>query len=200
LIIPISLWVLQEACRQHRLWRQRGFAPLKVAVNVSAIQFARSNLAEKVSEVLAQYEMEPRYLELELTEGVVMRDIQDSARQIADLRALGVSISIDDFGTGYSSLSQLQKLDVDVLKIDRSFTAELCRTTPGEVLVRTIIEMSKALGMVVVAEGVETPEQFQKLRALGCDEMQGFLISRPVEPDRVESLFPGFVLDSHEPS
>ena len=127
LIIPISLWVLQEACRQHRSWRRAGYPPVKIAVNISATQFMRSNLAEKVAEVLAAYEMEARYLEVELTEGVLMRDAADSAGRIAELRALGVRISIDDFGTGYSSLGYLQRLPIDDLKIDKCFVQGIDR-------------------------------------------------------------------------
>jgi len=190
LIIPISLWVLQEACRQHRLWRQRGLAPVKIAVNVSAIQFARSNMAEKVAEALAQYDMEPRYLELELTEGVVMRDIEDSARQIAELRALGVSISIDDFGTGYSSLGYLQRLPIDDLKIDKCFVQGIEQPAGTQPLVEAIVGLAHGLKMTATAEGVETENELAVLGALGCDKVQGYLLGRPAPPDVAQALLP----------
>ncbi|MGA2551043.1 MAG: EAL domain-containing protein [Burkholderiaceae bacterium] len=199
-IVRIGEHVIELVCHQLKEWGRKGHPVLPVSLNVSPQEFQRTELIAALQAALARHALDPQLIEIEITESSTLGPHFDAQRRLAELREIGVRVLIDDFGTGYSSLSQLQKLDVDVLKIDRSFTAELCRTTPGEVLVRTIIEMSKALGMVVVAEGVETPEQFQKLRALGCDEMQGFLISRPVEPDRVESLFPGFVLDSHEPS
>ena len=191
LIIPMSLWVLQEACRQHRLWRQRGFAPVKIAVNVSAIQFARSNLAEEVAEVLAQHDMAPRYLELELSEGVLMRDIEDSARQIADLRALGVSVSIDDFGTGYSSLGYLQRLPIDDLKIDKCFVQGIEPPANTQPLVQAIVGLAHGLQMTATAEGVETENQLAALGALGCDRVQGYLLGYPAPPDHWESAWGG---------
>jgi EAL domain-containing protein (putative c-di-GMP-specific phosphodiesterase class I) len=179
LIIPISLWVLQEACRQHQVWRRAGYPPVKIAVNISATQFMRSNLAEKVAQVLAAHEMEPCYLELELTEGVLMRDAQDTARQIAELRALGVRISIDDFGTGYSSLSYLQRLPIDDLKIDRCFLQDIDRNASMQPLVQAIVGLAHGLNLTATAEGVETEDELAVLQALGCDQVQGFLLGRP---------------------
>lgn len=179
LIIPISLWVLQEACRQHQLWRRAGFPPVRVAVNISATQFTRSNLAEKVAEVLAANEMHPRYLEVELTEGVLMRDVEDSTRQIAELRELGVRISIDDFGTGYSSLSYLQRLPIDDLKIDKCFVEGIGQTASTQALVQAIVGLAHGLNMTATAEGVETENELAVLRALGCDRVQGYLLGRP---------------------
>jgi len=179
LIIPISLWVLQEACRQHQVWRRAGYPPVKIAVNISATQFMRSNLTEKVAQVLAAHEMEPCYLELELTEGVLMRDAQDTARQIAELRALGVRISIDDFGTGYSSLSYLQRLPIDDLKIDRCFLQDIDRNASMQPLVQAIVGLAHGLNLTATAEGVETEDELAVLQALGCDQVQGFLLGRP---------------------
>jgi len=189
LIIPISLWVLHEACRQHRRWRGLGFAPVKIAVNVSAIQFARSNMAENVAAVLAQHQIEPRYLELELTEGVVMRDIEDSARQIADLRALGVSISIDDFGTGYSSLGYLQRLPIDDLKIDKCFVQGMEQPAGTQPLVQAIVGLAHGLRVTATAEGVETEGELAALGALGCDKVQGYLLGRPAPPEGWEAAW-----------
>ena len=184
LIIPMSLWVLQEACRQHRLWRSMGYPPVKIAVNVSATQFMRSNLAEKVAEVLAAHQMEPCYLEVELTEGVLMRDAADSARQIAELRALGVRISIDDFGTGYSSLSYLQRLPIDDLKIDQCFVRGIDRAAGTQPLVQAIVGLAHGLHLTATAEGVETENELAVIRALGCDKVQGFLLGKPLPADQ----------------
>jgi EAL domain-containing protein (putative c-di-GMP-specific phosphodiesterase class I) len=183
LIIPFSVWVLREACRQHQQWRDSGFDPVKIAVNVSAIQFARSNLARAVAQILEEYDVEPRYLELELTEGVVMRDIADSARQIADLRELGVSISIDDFGTGYSSLSYLQRLPIDDLKIDKSFVSGIERPSTTQPLVKAIVGLAHSLKMTATAEGVETDMELAILGALGCDRVQGYFLGKPAVPE-----------------
>ncbi len=179
LIIPISFWVLQEACRQHQIWRHAGYPPVKIAVNISATQFMRSNLAEKVAQVLAAHEMEPRYLEVELTEGVLMLDAQDSARQIAELRALGVRISIDDFGTGYSSLGYLQRLPIDDLKIDKCFVQHIDQNARMQPLVQAIVGLAHGMKLTATAEGVETGDELAVLQALGCDQIQGYLLGRP---------------------
>ena len=187
LIIPISLWVLQEACRQHQVWRRAGYPPVKMAVNISATQFMRSNLAEKVAQVLAAHEMEPRYLEVELTEGVLMLDAQDTARQIAELRALGVRISIDDFGTGYSSLSYLQRLPIDDLKIDKCFVQQIDRNARMQPLVQAIIGLAHGMKLTATAEGVETDDELAVLQALGCDQIQGYLLGRPAPANHWET-------------
>jgi EAL domain-containing protein (putative c-di-GMP-specific phosphodiesterase class I) len=153
-------------------------------VNISATQFTRSNLAETVAEILAAHEMEPRYLEVELTEGVLMRDAADSARQIGELRALGVRISIDDFGTGYSSLGYLQRLPIDDLKIDKCFVQGIDGADGMQPLVQAIVGLAHGLNLTATAEGVETEDQLAVLRALGCDQVQGFLLGRPVPADQ----------------
>ncbi|MFN7993110.1 MAG: PAS domain S-box protein [Bryobacteraceae bacterium] len=185
LVIPFSIWVLREACRQHQMWREHGFAPVKIAVNVSAIQFARSNLARSVAQILEEYGVEARYLELELTEGVVMRDIADSARQITDLRELGVSISIDDFGTGYSSLSYLQRLPMDDLKIDQSFVRGIEQPSTTQPLVKAIVGLAHSMKMTATAEGVETEKELAVLAALGCDKVQGYFLGKPASAERL---------------
>lgn len=189
LIIPISLWVLQQACRQHQSWRRAGHPPVRMAVNVSATQFMRSNLSEKAAEILAEHAMEPRYLELELTEGMLMRDAEDSARQLTELRALGARISIDDFGTGYSSLSYLQRLPIDDLKIDKCFVQGIDKAPGTRALVQAIVGLAHGLNVTATAEGVETEEELAVLRALGCDRVQGFLLARPAPADDLEAFF-----------
>jgi diguanylate cyclase (GGDEF)-like protein/PAS domain S-box-containing protein len=189
LIIPIGLWVLREACRQHQKWCRSGFPQVRMAVNISATQFMRSNLAERVAEVLAEFEMEPRFLELELTEGVLMRDADDSALQIAELRTLGVRISIDDFGTGYSSLGYLQRLPIDDLKIDKCFVQGIGGAANTQRLVQAIVGLAHGLNVTATAEGVETEDELEVLRILGCDRVQGFLLGRPAPAEHWEHLW-----------
>ena len=166
MIVPIGAWVLAEACRQNAAWQASGRPGMKVAVNVSPMQFARADFVDTVSQALAQSGLEPPLLELELTENVVMRDLEESVRQMDRLRALGVSISIDDFGTGYSSLSYLRRLPIDTLKIDQSFLKELGNESNTIPLVQAIVTLAHGLGLTVVAEGVENRHQLEVL-ALG---------------------------------
>jgi EAL domain-containing protein (putative c-di-GMP-specific phosphodiesterase class I) len=175
-------------CAQLALWTKAGLAIVPVSLNISPQEFQRTELAPCIAAALARHGVSPALLEIEITESSTLAPHFDAPRRLAELHTLGLKVLIDDFGTGYSSLSQLQKLDVDVLKIDRSFTAELGASRHGEVLVRTIVAMAKALDMIVVAEGVETLEQFQMLRLLGCDEMQGYLISRPMPASAVPTV------------
>jgi diguanylate cyclase (GGDEF)-like protein/PAS domain S-box-containing protein len=177
LIVPIGTWVLHEACRQTSAWRQAGY-PLKgVAVNVSAVQFGRPDFVNTVDEALRASNLEPRFLELELTERLVIRDVAESASKMAKLRALGVQISVDDFGAGYSSLSYLQRLPIDVLKLDRSFVEDV--QSSGSSLVRGIVSLAHGLGIRVTAEGVETEQQLELVHLSGCDKAQGYLLGRP---------------------
>ena len=189
LIIPISLWVLEEACRQHQLWRRAGYPPAKISVNISATQFMRSNLPEQVAQALRSHDVEACYLEVELTEGVLMRDAEDTARQLAELRALGVRISIDDFGTGYSSLGYLHRLPIDDLKIDKCFVQGVDRAANTKSLVQAIIGLAHGLNVTATAEGVETEEELAVLETLGCDRVQGFLLGRPAPPDEWERVW-----------
>jgi diguanylate cyclase (GGDEF)-like protein/PAS domain S-box-containing protein len=188
MIVPIGLWALGEACRQNVAWQKAGGARVKVAVNVSATQFSRTDFVESVAQALAKSGLDPALLELELTESVVMRDPEESARQMDRLRALGVSIAIDDFGTGYSSLSYLRRLPIDSLKIDRSFLKEIDRDANTIPLVRAIVALAHGLGLTVVAEGVETRHQLEGLREVGCDRFQGFLLGEPAPPEEIEPL------------
>jgi diguanylate cyclase (GGDEF)-like protein/PAS domain S-box-containing protein len=178
LIVPIGLHVLREACGRAVQW-QSAEAPIQVAVNVSAVQFSRADFVDSVVEVLRETGLSPRLLDLELTESSFVRDKDDSVRKMNALRRYGVRISIDDFGTGYSSLSYLQSMPVDALKVDRSFTAKIASSPTAVSMVRAVIAMARALGLRVVTEGVENPDQVDILRHLGCDEVQGFLYGRP---------------------
>ncbi|AFZ67433.1 putative bifunctional diguanylate cyclase/phosphodiesterase [Deinococcus peraridilitoris] len=186
LIVEIGQWVLNEALRQLRCWRSGGQAHLTVAVNISAVQFRHDHFAEMVQQTLARHELPGEALTLELTESSLMSDLEASRRVMAQLRALGVRFAMDDFGTGYSSLSYLRHLPVDVLKIDRSFVWSLDEV--GVAVVRSIIALAHELQLKVVAEGVETREQLQTLRTLGSDEVQGYLIARPLSAEDAGAL------------
>jgi diguanylate cyclase (GGDEF)-like protein len=183
LIVPIGAWVLQEACRQCAAWHKAGFLNVKVSVNVSALQFYYSDFADLVKQALESSGLDPRHLEIELTESVIMRNFEEAARQMERVRALGVSIAIDDFGTGYSSLSYLQNLPVDALKIDRSFLSRI-DSQPTAAVVRAIAMLGHSLGLSVIAEGVETPEQLKVLADMNIDFAQGYLLGKPMEAQK----------------
>jgi diguanylate cyclase (GGDEF)-like protein/PAS domain S-box-containing protein len=182
LIVQIGEWVIRQACAQARAWHDSSLALLPVAVNVSAQQVAAGTLVQVVKNALAQSGLPPRYLEIELTESVLMRDTDMALQQIAALRELGVRISLDDFGTGYSSLGYLSRFTLDKLKIDQCFIRDIITDARSAAIARATIALAHGLGLTVIAEGVENPEQLEYLRAAGCDEIQGFLISRPAPP------------------
>jgi EAL domain-containing protein (putative c-di-GMP-specific phosphodiesterase class I) len=161
---------------------------VRIAINASSLQFARPDFVDTVAGALRESSAPPNCLELELTESIIMRDVDASARTMAALRKLGVSIAIDDFGTGYSSLSYLRRLPVDTLKIDQSFVAELTSSETSLPLIHTVVVLAHNMGLRVVAEGVETREQLELLRAAGCDCLQGHLFGEPLDVDRVEAL------------
>jgi len=195
LILPIGTWSLVEACKQRRVWRDLGLAIGGVAVNVSAPQFARRDFVGTVERAIRTSGLDPAQLELEVTESMIMDDVHSAAERLAELRSLGVKVSVDDFGTGYSSLSYLQRLPVDVLKIDRTFVKDLdAAGTEGQqarVLAQAITGLAHSLGLRVVAEGVETVEQLGVLREFGCDEAQGFLFARPIPAEQLGDDVPG---------
>jgi diguanylate cyclase (GGDEF)-like protein len=188
LILPIGTWVLKEACRQLRAWHVAGFSHLRMAVNLSAQQFREKNLLQVVRDALANAQLEPRFLELELTETAVMQDAEHSAAVLQSLSDLGVRISVDDFGTGYSSLSYLQRFPLNKVKIDRSFVREIAHKHGDSEIVRAIISLAHSLRLAVIAEGVETPEQLDFLDRIGCDQYQGYLCSPPVPAAQLVEL------------
>jgi diguanylate cyclase (GGDEF)-like protein len=183
LILSIGEWVLRQACTQMRAWLDSGLPPLRVSVNLSARQFRHGDLTAVVCSALEDARLQPGYLELELTESSIMHDPESSAATLQLLSTMGVHISIDDFGTGYSSLSYLWRLPLDKLKIDRSFVRELISNPDDVAIVKAIISLAHSLRLGVVAEGVETLEQLEYLRELGCDQYQGFYCSPAVPPD-----------------
>lgn len=188
LIVPIGTWVLNEACRQNAAWQREGLAPVRVAVNVSPAQFARENFVDLVRDALGQHGLEGRWLEVELTERLVVQDVEATARKMAELRALGVGVSIDDFGAGHSALAYLLRLPVSGLKIDRAFVRDLGCVPGAERVVGATVALAHALGLDVVAEGVETAAQLRSLHALGCERVQGFLLGRPVSAEEAREV------------
>ena len=188
LIGVVGEWVLREACRQNREWQRQGLMPIPVAVNLSAIQFSRRNMADTISTILAEMGLEPRWLELEFTESAVMHDSREVAGIIARLDDLGVQLALDDFGTGYSSLSYLRRFHLDKLKIDQSFVRDLDLDVDDAAIVTAIIGMARNLKVAVVAEGVESHSQCEFLRSHGCDGLQGYLFSKPLPADEFAGL------------
>ena len=188
LILPIGAWVLDEACRQLQQWHAAGLTHLRMAVNLSAQQFRDKSLLDAVRAALADAHLEPRFLELELTETAVMQDAGQSAAILRSLSELGVRISVDDFGTGYSSLSYLQRFPLNKVKIDRSFVREIVRNHGDSEIVRAIVSLAHSLRLVVIAEGVETEEQLDFLNQIGCDQYQGYFCSPPVPAAELEAL------------
>jgi EAL domain-containing protein (putative c-di-GMP-specific phosphodiesterase class I) len=189
LIVPIGLWVLAEACARVRKWQKASPAhrSLGLSVNLSARQVAQPDLLERIKEALERSKLSPHCLKLEITESVVMENAEAAAQMFKQLRALGVQLSIDDFGTGYSSLSYLHRFPLNYLKIDRSFVSRLT-TDNDNAIVRTISTLARNLGMEVIAEGIETEEQHQQLKMLGCEFGQGYLFSEPVDGHLVPQL------------
>jgi diguanylate cyclase (GGDEF)-like protein/PAS domain S-box-containing protein len=193
LIIPIGQWVLTEACRQMSEWQRQTPAepPLFISVNLSAKQFTQPDLLEQITRIVRETGLDPHSLKLEITESVVMENIEAVIGTLRRLKALGIELSIDDFGTGYSCLSYLHRLPIDTLKVDRSFVSQMSQNDENREIVRTIITLAQSLGLKVVAEGIETKEQMAQLRALKCEGGQGFLFSRAVEAEAAGKLLTG---------
>jgi diguanylate cyclase (GGDEF)-like protein len=192
LIVPIGRWVLEQACGQGAAWSRRGY-PLNISVNASARQLERPEFVEEVRTALSDSGLAPASLTIEITETVLMRKPEQTARLLSELKALGVRIAVDDFGTGYSSLAYLRQFPVDSLKIDRTFITGLSLSSEAHALTHTLIQLGKALGLQTLAEGVEQHSQVRELQREGCDLAQGFLFARPLAADVVES----FLRDSH---
>jgi diguanylate cyclase (GGDEF)-like protein/PAS domain S-box-containing protein len=188
LILPIGKWVLREACQQARAWADAGLPLATMAVNISAIQFRNESFLEDVFAILKDTGLDPRFLELELTESVLMKHAESTASTLKALRAGGVQLAVDDFGTGYSSLSYLRKFPIDALKIDQSFVRQITTTPDETTIVTAIISMGRSLKLRVVAEGVETQEELAFLQAHQCDEAQGYYFGRPVPPRQFAQL------------
>ncbi|HEV7886220.1 MAG TPA: EAL domain-containing protein, partial [Acidimicrobiales bacterium] len=185
LIVPLGRWVIEEACRQLAEWRDAGshLGQVRVSINLSARQFADAGLLDTVRYVLRTFNLPGSAVGFEITESVLMEEAEVAAETLRRLKALGVHLAIDDFGTGYSSLSYLQLFPVDTVKIDRSFITHMVDDRANHVIVAAVIGLARALGMDVVAEGVECPAQVEQLRSLGCEIVQGYLFGRPQPPE-----------------
>lgn len=188
LIRSIGHWIMERACRDAASWDNAGLGELKVAVNVSKPQFLAGDLCETLDRIMRETGLRPRQLVIELTESMLMDDVENSRRLMFDLKTLGVALSIDDFGTGFSSLSYLKKFPLDELKIDQSFVVDLPGESADVAIVRTIVDLGHRLGMSVIAEGIETERQLACLKLLGCDHYQGFIFSKPMPVDRFAAL------------
>jgi diguanylate cyclase (GGDEF)-like protein len=194
LIDSIGEWVVREGCRQARAWQDEGLPPLRVAVNLSAFQFRHGNLLHMIRDALESANLEPRFLEVEITESALMSDPEESVAILEQLSRMGVVVSVDDFGTGYSSMSYLRRFPIDKLKIDRGFIAELISRADDASIVKAIVSLAHSLRLKVVAEGVETEEQLALLKSLGCDQYQGYQFSPAVPAPKFATL----LRESHE--
>lgn len=191
LIVPIGEWVLRTACSQAKKWQEAGLRPVPIAVNVSAIQFRQQGFCELVRCVLEETKLDPKYLELELTEGLLLTNLDVMLKLVRELREMGVKLAIDDFGTGYSSLGYLRQFKVNRLKIDRSFVSDVSVNADDAAITTAIIKMAKALNLEVLAEGVENVEQLDFLRAQNCYEIQGYYFSKPVAVEQIADQLRG---------
>jgi diguanylate cyclase (GGDEF)-like protein/PAS domain S-box-containing protein len=193
LIIPIGKWVLQEACRQNAAWQRAGYGSFKVAVNISAVQFLQADFVDLVMDTLKQSNLAPQWLQLEVTETTMMKDIETTTKLLAELQTLGVSIAMDDFGTGYASMAQLQRLPVDCLKIDGIFIHEIEGSEESaqrsRAMIKTFVSLAQNLGLKIIAECVETWRQHEFLHRIGCEFGQGFLYKEPVSGEEIESHY-----------
>ncbi len=190
-IIAIGEWVLEAACRELQTWFDAGIAPLRLAINISGKQYNNRNLVPHVRQTLQATRFPARLLEFELTESVIMEDVIDATRRLGELDELGISLAVDDFGTGYSSLSYLKRFPIRSLKVDRSFVRDIAHNESSAAIARAIIAFGSALGLKIVAEGVESPEQYEILRGCGCHELQGYLFSRPIPAEEAYKLVLG---------
>jgi len=188
LIVPIGAWVLNEACRQARAWQDAGLSPFVIAVNLSAVQFKRLDLVATVINALVLSDLDAQWLELELTESILIQDAEATLDSVRRLKALGVKLSVDDFGTGYSSLTYLKRFAVDKLKIDQSFVRDLASDPDDAAIVRAIIQMARSLKLKTIAEGVESEQLIGLLQAFQCDEIQGYWFARPMPADELETF------------
>lgn len=188
LIITIGNWVLKTACKQNRAWQLAGFPPIYVTVNISGMQFKQKNFAESIAQTLLDTDLEPQYIELELTESILMEPTDTTFDTLNELKATGVRLAIDDFGRGYSSLGYLKRLPIDTLKIDRSFVRDIVSNSDDRAIIKAVISLARTLNLRVIAEGVETHEQLTYLREQGSDGIQGFLLGKPMTPNSFRQL------------
>lgn len=188
LILSIGEWVIRTACEQNKEWQRRGYPAIRVAVNLSANHLLQKNLPDKVASILKETELDPKWLELEITESAIMQDRKTAVQIMSRLKDMGIHLSVDDFGTGYSSLTYLTELPIDTLKIDRSFIRDIAENQSNRAVTHAIISLAHNLNLKVVAEGVETDEQLDRMKERECDAIQGYLFSRPFPPDKLSDF------------
>ncbi|HET6855438.1 MAG TPA: EAL domain-containing protein [Pyrinomonadaceae bacterium] len=188
MIVLLGDWILRTGCAQNKAWQDAGLTPMRLSVNFSARQFQQPTFIADINQILKDTNLDPRWLELELTESSIMKDPEEAIEKLHELKLMGIKVAIDDFGTGYSSLNYLKRFPIDTLKIDKSFVADVCKDRHDTSIVRAIINLGHALDLNVIAEGVETREQLQYLTALGCDAVQGFLFSKALSVKAFEEL------------
>ena len=186
--MPIGNFVIRESIRNFVQWKKKYDTDMKLSINISAVQYRAENFAQSVLDVIASYDVSPEDIELEITESFLIKDFADVLNKLEILREYGVRISLDDFGTGYSSLSYLKGLPIDTLKIDKEFVDNICVDESSRIILDTIIYMSKKIGFETIAEGVETKEQFDYLRSVNCDCIQGFYLAKPMDSEGIERL------------
>lgn len=188
LIGPIGKWVLYNACKDNKRWQDMGYPPLRVAVNLSAKQFDEENLVETIESILDEIGLNPKWLEIEITETIAMRDFERTSDILQRLNRIGIKVSLDDFGTGYSSLNYLKRLPIDTLKIDKTFLENIQRDSSEEIITKTVIDLARKMELVVIAEGVETVSQLDFLKKHECDKAQGYLFSKPLSKNDFEQV------------
>lgn len=195
LIVPIGEWILRTACQQNKSWQRSGLKPFPIAVNLSVRQIEDTDLADFVQLVLQETELAPQFLELEVTESLLIGDIDHTLSTLETLHEQGITLALDDFGTGYSSLSYLRKFPFDILKIDRSFVSDMVCSSDAAEVVRAIVALAKGLKLGLIAEGVETEEQLNQIKTYDCYEIQGYYFSLPLTADKFTEL----LQNSHRP-
>ena len=196
MIAPIGEFVLRTACAQAKAWQEAGLPPLRMAVNLSPRQFWQPDLLDVVRSALSESGMDAAYVELELTESLIIRSVEEAVKTMHALRALGVGLAIDDFGTGYPSLSSLKRFPISRLKIAQQFMPEIPADPNSNAIAHAVISLSHDMKLSVIAEGVETRDQLHFLRAAGCDEIQGYLVSRPVPAEKIPALVKATTLEA----
>ena len=192
-IIPIGSWVMEESIKHYAEWKRKYGYPLIMSINISSIQYKRKDFVGKLLEMIQKYDVEPGEIELEITESILIEDFEEVKDKLLTLRDYGVKISLDDFGTGFSSLSYLNGLPIDTLKIDKSFIDRVITDESTKIITESIVSMVSKLGYETVAEGVETEEQFDYMKQIGCDIIQGYLLGRPVPADDIEQMLIGLL-------
>jgi len=189
LIIPMGDWIIKTTCLQNNLWKSKGYIYDTIAINLSAVQLQNDKFEENLKRIISETGVNPRFVELEITESILMKDFEKSVKLLTEIRDLGINIALDDFGTGYSSLSYLKQLPINTLKIDKSFIDNIATNEREKAIVDGIIQLAQKIDLDVIAEGVETKQQIKLLQSIGCNQIQGYYFSRPLPADEIEEKF-----------